>query len=350
MIKEQIWYIHESQDLHSLLSRVRAQSASRLSFKPRAPASAPVHRDPPARSFVPSLTRRDSTRSLLQPRFGSRLHARSTAPAPTARPSFIRHAIIEERRLASNKLTARSGGLRKNKPVKSVRFEETVTIHPVTRWINAPTKSVSFGSTTVIPPAPWEINKPAKNVSFGSRKAAIPVTRYINPKKHVSAPRFGRPRVQATHARSTAQVGTGTGDVSARLKAPAKSGCKAKPAKHVHFGETTAHNVTRWIDPVLHVSRLPSRARKNRLQGWSVTPFSKPDKFGEEARYIATWGTGTHAMLTKHASKPCDHGQACSYNVLAGIQARHPAWAPKMVFKSWLHKREAVRQMGYPMF
>ncbi|KAL3459566.1 hypothetical protein BJX64DRAFT_291070 [Aspergillus heterothallicus] len=289
--------VRKQQELQSLLARVRAKPVSRLSFQRRAPT--PANPVLPARSFVPSLTRRDSARSLPEPRLGSRLHTRFTAPpppppAPTARPSFIRHNIA---RFASDKLTARSGPVRQDKPVKSVSFDESVTVHPVTRWINNPVKHVHFFPTVEV----------------------FPVTRWIDPKKHITP----RPVRRSRLAQSTAHVGT-AGKASAKPEAPAKGGRKAKPTKHVHFGETTTHTVTRWIDPILHVSRLPSRARDNRLTGWSVIPFSKPDKYGEEARYIASWGSGPYAMLPKHASKPCDHGQLCSYNVLAGYQSDRP--------------------------
>ncbi|KAL3439940.1 hypothetical protein BJX65DRAFT_315271 [Aspergillus insuetus] len=275
-------------DLNSVLARVQARPASRLTYTLRAPTLANL--DPPARSFLPSQPRRDRVRYLH-----TRYHAPTSllsfnrTAAPTARPSFtrnavptyrpsFRHAIVEQRRLASNKPTAPTGAVRQNKPGKSVRFAEEVTVGPVTRWINKPVKHVHFAPTVeVIPVTRW-INAPTKSVSFSSLKTVIPVTRWIDRREHVSRIPVLRTRFRATHALSNAQI-----DTTRKV-----SGIKTKPVKHVHFGETTTHTVTRWIKPAVHVSRLPLRTRNYRLTGWSVIPLSKPDNSGEKAQYIAS--------------------------------------------------------------
>ncbi|KAL2784500.1 hypothetical protein BJX66DRAFT_343977 [Aspergillus keveii] len=284
-------------DPNSVLSRAQARPASRLTYTLRAPARANL--GPPAHSFSPSQPRRDRVRYLH-----TRYHAptsllsfnRTTAPTarpfltrdavPTYRPSFLRHAIVEQRRLASNKLTAPTGVVRKNKPGKSVRFAEQVTVRSVTRWINKPVKHVHFAPTVeVIPVTRW-INAPTKSVSFSSLKTVIPVTRWIDRREHVSRIPVLRTRFRATHALSNAQI-----DSTRKV-----SGSKTKPVKHVHFGETTTHTVTRWIEPAVHVSRLPLRTRNYRLTGWSVIPPSMPDNSGEEAQYIASWSFRSSAM------------------------------------------------------
>ncbi|KAL2825900.1 hypothetical protein BDW59DRAFT_161278 [Aspergillus cavernicola] len=236
-----------------------------------------------------------------------------------------------------------------NDPVKKVHFKPIVDVFPVTRWINTPTKRVHFGSTTVIPATPWD-NKSAKSVSFGCRKAVIPVTRWIDQQKDVHVPRttkrsFFQSNRSTTPAPSTAQVNK-IGKVPTKPKASAKGGRHTKPVKHVHFGETTVVSVNRWIDRRKNTYPASIPAMGYQLQGWSVTPLSKPDKNGEEERYSTFWGSDSYVMLPKHASKPCDHGQDCSYNYLARIQARHAEWAPKVVFQAWLHRRESIRQKG----
>ncbi|CEL01343.1 hypothetical protein ASPCAL00928 [Aspergillus calidoustus] len=309
-------WVRPPVDPNSILARVQARLVSRLTLQPR--ASTPANLDPPVRSFLPSLPRRERVRYL---------HTRSTAPTsllsfnrtpaptarpsftrnavPTYRPSFLRDAIVEQRRLASNKPAAPTGVVRKNKPGKSVRFAEEVTVRPVTRWINEPVKHVHFAPTVeVIPVSRW-INAPTKSVSFSSLKTVIPVTRWIDRREHVSRIPVLRTRFRATHALSNAQI-----DTTRKV-----SDSRAKPVKHVHFGETTTHTVTRWIEPAVHVSCLPLRSRNYRLTGWSVIPFSKPDKSGEEARYVASWSFRSYATLPKHASKPGNHGHAPAHSV-----------------------------------
>ncbi|KAJ0417365.1 hypothetical protein BJY00DRAFT_289768 [Aspergillus carlsbadensis] len=318
-------------DPNSVLARAPARPVSRLLSMLRAPTRANL--DPPARSFLPGQAHQDGP-SYLHSRFAfNRTDIPTPRPSftreavlayrpsftrdavPTYRPSFFRHAIVEQRRLASNKPAAPTGAVRKNKPGKSVRFAEEVTVQPVTRWINEPVKHVHFAPTVEV----------------------IPVTRWIDPQEHVSRIPFLRVRLRSSHVLSDAQI-----DPPRKV-----SGSKTKRVKHVHFGETTTHTVTRWIDPAVHVSRLPIRARSSRLTGWSVIPFPKPDKSGEEARYTASWSYRPYAVFHKHTSKPCDHGQEpCSFSILASIRAKNPEWAPSMVFQHWLGVREATRQ-GY---
>ncbi|KAL3476586.1 hypothetical protein BJX99DRAFT_258335 [Aspergillus californicus] len=369
-------------DLVSVAARPRTQLHSRLSFRPRVPACA--NPSPTARSFVPSLTSqvKDSVRSLPEPRQGSRLTSRSSSP--TERPSFLRHSIVEERRAAREarprpwdpkrstsptlsrlsrlptrnpqptipepkrsiarsryvraKPEASARGGRKTNPGKSVRFEEEVTVVPVTRWINDPVKRVQFGDATVIPPAPWVNNTAPKSVSFGCRKTVVPVTRWIDQEKHVSVPSPYRKR--PSQAPTTAQVAK---PVRRRITSREPT----KPAKSVHFGEDSVASVSRWIIPRLDVHPEPAAIQGRRIQGWSVTPLSKPDKDGLEVRYTTSWKSSSYVMLPKHSSKPCDHGIDCSYNHLAQIQAKHPEWAPKVVFQAWLHKRDHLRRDGY---
>ncbi|KAL3486971.1 hypothetical protein BJX62DRAFT_241455 [Aspergillus germanicus] len=263
-------------DPNSVLARVQARPASRLTYTLRAPTRANL--GPPAHSFLPYQPRRDRVRYLH-----TRYHTptsllsfnRTTAPTarpsftrdavPTYRPSFLRHAIVEQRRLASNKPTAPTGAVRKNKPGKSVRFAEQVTVRPVTRWINKPVKHVHFAPTLEV----------------------IPVTRWIDRREHVSRIPVLRTRFRATHALSNAQID------STRMV----SGSKTKRVKHVHFGETTTHTVTRWIEPVAGLSFLPPSP---------TTPTKRPNTLPLGASALPQWSANT-SLRPETMDKPQAH-------------------------------------------
>ncbi|KAL5341640.1 hypothetical protein BJX70DRAFT_395703 [Aspergillus crustosus] len=318
-------------------------------------------------SYEPSLPRQPKVIVRSLPEFRP---ATTRSASPTQRPSFLRHSIVEERRAArearsrpwttqrsssstqsslssrtthttipdSKKPTARSGyvrakpeasarGVRKTKPVKSVRFAEETTVVSVTRWITPP-KTVTFGETTVIPPAPWEHKSSAKTVSFGCRKAVVPVTRWIDRVKHVFTPL--RRRKRSLQALSSAQVDE-TGMSSDVFTPRPRRGLRGKPVRNVHFGEVTEISVDRWIVPCVDVHPEPTDIKGRRLQGWSVTPLSKPDKHGLMERYTTSWKSHSYVMLPKHSKTPCDHGNNCSYNLLAQIQAKHREWTPRLL-------------------
>ncbi|KAL2867806.1 uncharacterized protein BJX67DRAFT_380744 [Aspergillus lucknowensis] len=313
-------------DLHSVLERIRARPASRLTFVPRR-ASIRSIPDPPVRSFSSSLTRRDHVRSLPEvepPRLGSRLRTRyvpppapPTAPetpaarpgrrsfcldtvpgAPTARPSFRRYSIVAARQANASRpapserpalpsrlhLPARTSGTTlatSNRPSfrsSTARWERPARSAP--RWTDKPVKHVHFEPTVeVIPVTPW-INNPVRHVHFDPEPEVVTVSRWIKPRLHMHRSAWVRPSAQATHARSR---------------------------------ESPSHTPARSLDPLEHVSRLLARAREARLAGGPVTP----------------------------SSQPCDHGQ--SRPPLRYMPER----APNVVLQSRLHKRESTRHMGY---
>ncbi|KAI9368928.1 hypothetical protein BJX61DRAFT_536850 [Aspergillus egyptiacus] len=303
--------VRPQMDPSPVVARIKTQPASRLTYRSR--VSTPANPVPTARSFVPSLPRRDSVRSFDESRHASRLPVRSPSPTsipsssrPTPVRSFRRSAILEERQAARQA---------RPRPWLTERSSLSTRRQPSSR-----------PSTTSA--------SPDKKVQFGSRKTVIPVTRWIDQEKHVFKPLIryrcrDHRHVDAHHARSKARFD--------------KAG---KPVKHVRFGETTEVSVTRWIDRLLHTHPEPIHAANQKLQGWRVIPLLKPRANGEEVRYKTYWGSDPYAMLTVHLDSPCDHGHDCSYWCLARIQAKHPTWAPKVVFQAWLHKRESIRRKG----
>ncbi|PYI10618.1 hypothetical protein BO78DRAFT_414696 [Aspergillus sclerotiicarbonarius CBS 121057] len=123
-------------------------------------------------------------------------------------------------------------------------------------------------------------------------------------------------------------------------------GRKAKLLKSVRFGETTVVPVSRWIDRRENVFPAPLAALGH-LQGWKVTPLSKPDEDGETEKYTTYWGSDSYIMLTSShsASESCGR-YGCAWNRLACIADQRPTWGPATVFMAWNKLREQIRQRG----
>lgn len=352
-------------DPHPVVARLKTQPASRLTFQPR--VSTRANPGPTARSFLAPRPTRDSIRSFESSRLGSRLPVRSPSPTqppsferPTQLPSFRRHAIVEERRLTRQNRPRPWATERSTQPSRlhlSSRNPTPLTIPtiPTNKKLSARVGNVRAKPETSVNGG--RKNKPAKRVHFGET-TVIPVTRWIDQVLDVYLPpEIRRMKIlQAKEDALTAQekylaakraAGRTTRQVdNARAKpsAPAKSERKSKPTKSVRFGETTVVSVPRWIDRRKHIYPGPIAAMGT-LQGWSVTPLTKPDEDGEEEKYTTYWGSDSYAGIFDHISQPCNR-QDCAWKALARLQARHPDWTPPEVFRCWLRKRESVRKKG----
>lgn len=162
-----------------------------------------------------------------------------------------------------------------------------------------------------------------------------------------------RPWVQETQsstARATAKSTARQTDTAPRSILVKPQGTTKKPKKCVQFGDVTVHKVNFWIDRKRDIFNDGGSYKLGRLQGWRVTPLSKPDEDGLTEHFMTKWGHD-HSTLWYHESdKSC--GQAdCAWNNIALVrhklvQAGFRGFENHEIIATWNGMREKIREYG----
>ncbi|PWY77244.1 hypothetical protein BO94DRAFT_588579 [Aspergillus sclerotioniger CBS 115572] len=293
-----------------LVDRFKTQRAF-LSF-PVAPVARFVFRrnyEVPSRSFLPVSIPRTGVRSFANMRIGSRL------PVPVRTPTPLTVSPVPAATGAGRSLKGSLSRLEERRAARQARSRP---------WVSPKSQSQQKspeGPLSMLHPSPP--THPSHSFCPGSHRPDV---------RSSKAQRAIR-RIDEVLAKSAlASAGAG--------------GRKTKSLKSVRFGETTAVPVSRWIDRRENVFPAPLAAM-GYLQGWKVTPLSKPDEDGETEKYTTYWGSDSYIMLTSShsASQPCDR-YGCAWNRLARIADMRPTWGPATVFMAYNQLREQIRQRG----
>ncbi|RAK99661.1 uncharacterized protein BO80DRAFT_409916 [Aspergillus ibericus CBS 121593] len=307
-------------------------------------------------------------KSPLVPRFKTQPPFQSFPIPPVARFVFRRNYEVPSHSFAPSPVSIPRAGVRSFKPASGVRSFAQMRIGsrlpvPVRKSTpsTVPPAPAPTGAGRSLNPSvsrleerraarqarsrPWV--SPKSQSQTESREGHLSMSRPSpsNPPRRSLRPALHRPVAVS----SQAQRAIGLIDAVLAKPAPASAGVggrKAKSVKSVRFGETTVVTVSRWIDRRENVFPAPLAAMGH-LQGWKVTPLSKPDEDGETEKYTTYWGSDSYIMLTSShsASESCGR-YGCAWNRLARIAGLKPTWGPATVFMAWNRLREQIRQRG----